>query len=137
VEELYLGIRVDGTCVVVVVEACGNVRELGESRRSPRFPSRQWEWGYGGTGPAELAWALVYDATGDEALTRLVYQGVKWGLISSLNRAGWVLTKRAVLEAAAHEGRRKLASEQEEGEDEAYYNGPDEMIDLGAGKPRD
>lgn len=41
-------------------------------------------WGYNGSGPSQLSFALVYDATGDERLARKVYQRFKFEIVSGL-----------------------------------------------------
>jgi len=43
-----------------------------------------FEWGYGGSGPAQLALALLVDATGDEQWSLTHYQSFKWEVVSSL-----------------------------------------------------
>ena len=48
-----------------------------------------FEWGYGGSGPAQLALALVMDATGDKALALRHYQDFKFRFV-----AGWGETWR-------------------------------------------
>lgn len=48
-----------------------------------------FQWGYGGSGPAQLALALVADATGDDALAQRVYQSFKFKTV-----AGWAASWR-------------------------------------------
>ena len=56
---------------------------------SPRHDLRNhspsgFSWGFGGSGPAQLALALLCDALGDEARAQRLYQQFKWEHISSL-----------------------------------------------------
>ena len=55
-----------------------------------------FEWGYGGSGPAQLALALLLDYTGDEAFALDHYQELKTEVVSQLACAGsegrWRLT---------------------------------------------
>lgn len=65
-----------------------------------------FEWGYGGSGPAQLALALVADCCGHALATPAVYQVVKAKLIAGLPHEGWVLTEaqvRQVVEAAVNQ----------------------------------
>lgn len=62
--------------VVVEVEEDGQTREL-----DPRFDLRNhsptgFQWGYGGSGPAQLALAICVDALGEEA-GQTIYQRFK------------------------------------------------------------
>ena len=60
-------------------------------------------WGYGGSGPSQLALALCIDALGgdvDRAFN--VYQWFKWRIIAHLDEArGWELTQSFILETIA------------------------------------
>jgi len=55
-----------------------------------------FEWGYGGSGPAQLALALLLDYTGDEAFALDHYQEFKTEVVSQLDCTGsdeyWRLT---------------------------------------------
>jgi len=65
-----------------------------------------FEWGYGGSGPAQLALALLLDYTGDEAFALDHYQEFKTEVVSQLDCAGsgerWRLTGREI-DAVLHE----------------------------------
>lgn len=86
-------------CVVHVVE--------GETRRplAPRQDIRNhsptgFEWGYGGSGPAQLALALVADCCGEEFAEPRIYQRVK-RIVARLPHDGWVLTEQQVRSAVS------------------------------------
>ena len=56
---------------------------------SPAPSQRLWnhspsgfQWGYGGSGPAQLALALLLDATGDPELSVRLHQAFKWGFVA-------------------------------------------------------
>jgi Family of unknown function (DUF6166) len=51
------------------------------------------EWGYGGSGPAQLALALAADVLGDDEKAQDVYQQLKFKVIGGLPHEGWVLTE--------------------------------------------
>jgi hypothetical protein len=53
------------------------------------------EWGYNGSGPAQLALAVLSHAVGDRrALPN--YQRFKFAVVGKLPRMGWVLTREEV-----------------------------------------
>ena len=52
-----------------------------------------FEWGYGGSGPAQLAIAMLAHAFGDE-VAAAEYQRFKREIVSELPEEGWTLTKR-------------------------------------------
>jgi len=43
-----------------------------------------FHWGYGGSGPAQLAVALLADATEDDAIALRAYQQFKWDVVTKL-----------------------------------------------------
>jgi hypothetical protein len=100
---------VSAGCVVTVQRGQGKVRPL-----LPRLDIRDhsptgFEWGYGGSGPAQLALALVADCCGRAAATPPIYQRVKLMIVSALPHDGWTLTEAQVLAAvdvARHEADR-------------------------------
>jgi hypothetical protein len=61
-----------------------------------------FEWGYGGSGPSQLALALLADHLRDDALALQRYQRFKWIVVAGLPAPGWTLTSseitRAILE---------------------------------------
>jgi hypothetical protein len=66
-----------------------------------------FEWGYGGSGPAQLALALLVDALGDLERAQRCYQQFKWKVLAGL-QASWTLTadeiRRVVLRLEQAEG---------------------------------
>ena len=88
----YSGVRTDGGCAVTVADDDG-CRGL-----DPRFDLRThsatgFEWGYGGSGPAQLALALAADVLGDDEAAQDVYQRLKFKVVSRLPAEGWTLTE--------------------------------------------
>lgn len=67
-------------------------------RRSLRLRSHSpcgFEWGYGGSGPAQLALALILDVTGDAALALRTYQWFKWAVVVNWGER-WQITAAQV-----------------------------------------
>lgn len=56
-----------------------------------------FEWGYGGSGPAQLALAILCEATGDDVFAQLYYQDFKFQVVSRLNRNAWTLSQSQVI----------------------------------------
>jgi Family of unknown function (DUF6166) len=97
----YHGTRTDQGCEVVVQED-GATRPLAHRLDLRTHSTTGFEWGYGGSGPAQLALALAADVLGDDDRARDVYQRLKFKLIGGLPRDGWVLTEdqvRAAIDA--------------------------------------
>lgn len=63
-----------------------------------------FEWGYGGSGPAQLALAILFDFSGDIDMSLEHYQRFKWEVVARLPKNEWRLSGaevRAWLEAAS------------------------------------
>ena len=58
-----------------------------------------FEWGYGGSGPAQLALAILADHLNDDRQALNLYQHFKWIVVSTLPRRGWTLTSLQINEA--------------------------------------
>jgi hypothetical protein len=76
----------------------------------PRFDLRRaadgLNWGYGGSGPAQLALALAADVLGDDEAARDVHQRLKARLVAGLPQDGWTLSEEQVRQAI-HDTRRE------------------------------
>jgi hypothetical protein len=66
-----------------------------------------FEWGYGGSGPAQVALAILCDHFGEETLARRHYMAFKWEVVAQLPRRGtesvfghnWTITQDQIVEA--------------------------------------
>lgn len=57
-----------------------------------------FEWGYAGSGPAQLALALLADATGDDERAIRMHQPFKFKVVAMMSRSKkWVLTDEMIL----------------------------------------
>ncbi|MHC3381812.1 DUF6166 domain-containing protein [Haloarcula sp. H-GB5] len=102
---VYVGYRQRGQAIVE--------KRPGQERLTPdrslelvnHSPSG-FEWGYGGSGPAQLALALLLDYTNDEAFALDHYQAFKNEVVSQLDCVGsdgrWRLTVSEI-DAVLHE----------------------------------
>ncbi len=98
--KIYKGIRrPDGAKVFV------GDRELNPRNDLRNHSPDGFEWGYGGSGPSQLALALLAHHLSDDQAAFKLYQDFKWMCIASLPKAGWVLTSedldRAIAEILA------------------------------------
>jgi hypothetical protein len=62
-----------------------------EPSRKLASKSTEFSWSYGGSGPAQLALALLYDVTGDEKLSLDLFQDFKWTVVAGWGET-WVIT---------------------------------------------
>jgi hypothetical protein len=93
----YHGRRTEHGCAVDVEE--GGECCLLDPRRDIRNHSVEFEWGYAGSGPAQLALALAADVLGDDDRAQAVYQQLKFRLIGRLPHEEWVLFERQIRSA--------------------------------------
>lgn len=93
-EATYYGRRdADGACRVAVVETTGAMRPLDPRLELENKSPTGFEWGYAGSGPAQLALALCADALGDDEAAIGVYQRFKFAVIAGLDRSSaWAMT---------------------------------------------
>lgn len=52
-----------------------------------------FEWGYGGSGPADLALNILYAVTGDGYVADSLYQQFKWDVIAKVPEEGGVIKR--------------------------------------------
>ena len=90
----YEGLR-EGYAVIVTV----NARPLNPRLDLWNHSPTGFEWGYGGSGPAQLALALLADHLGDDQEALNLYQRFKWTVVATLPRRGWTLISRDIEEA--------------------------------------
>src|ERR1700722_19593157 len=83
----------------VVVEEDGQCSALDPRRDLRNHSPTGVEWGYSGSGPAQLALALAADVLGDDEKAQGFYQRLKFKLIGGLPKEGWVLTENRIRSA--------------------------------------
>lgn len=95
--KIYKGWRLNEEAMVRVTD--GKVTKLLDTgyeyvKHSPTG----FEWGYGGSGPAQLAFAILLDASGDVARSMALYQNFKAEVISNLDRdMPWAIAQDTVV----------------------------------------
>jgi hypothetical protein len=58
-----------------------------------------FEWGYCGSGPAQLALGLLADHFGDDRQALDLYQRFKWAVVAEWPYRGWTLTSLEIDQA--------------------------------------
>ncbi len=94
----YHGMRTPNGCSVQV-EQDGECTGLPPRHDLRNHSTSGYEWGYGGSGPAQLALALAADVLGDDDRAQDVYQQLKFTLVGRLPHEGWVLTESRIRHA--------------------------------------
>lgn len=92
--KVYRGVRTPSGCTVLVETGSRTYTLPHLVLHSPTG----YEWGYGGSGPADLALSILADATGNIAYAEAMHQKFKWDVIARLDRSGFVLSEQQVLE---------------------------------------
>jgi hypothetical protein len=96
----YVGSRSDRHDARVVKSTFAKtVDELDPRRDLANHSPTGFNWGYSGSGPAQLALAILADALQDDERALRLHQAYKFKVISNL-RDNWSLSKRAVIEVA-------------------------------------
>ena len=60
-----------------------------------------FECGYGGSGPAQLALAILADHLADDQQAVALHQDFKWRVVAKLPRRGWTLTSDQIQQSLA------------------------------------
>lgn len=95
--KIYAGYRLPGDRGTAA-EARVTVHEEGQEprplalRHDLRRHSESFNWGFAGSGPAQLALALAADVLGDDE-GQAVYQRLKFRLVGRLPQDGWSLSE--------------------------------------------
>lgn len=97
----YHGIRTPQGCEVWVSEDNKPRRPLPLRLDLRDHSPTGFEWGYGGSGPAQLALALLADALGDDEAALREYQTFKAEVIAVLPRQ-WTMTDADIRQFIEH-----------------------------------
>ena len=92
--KIYQGIR-EGYALTVTV----NGRPLNPRLDLWNHSPTGFEWGYGGSGPAQLALALLTDHLADDEQAVRLHQSFKFAVIVKLPKKDWTLTSDQIKQA--------------------------------------
>lgn len=88
----FFGSRNERGDARVVIRDDHGTRALGLRLNIRNHSPTGFEWGYGGSGPAQLALAMICEVTGDRDLALATYQRFKAEIVQSLPRdRDWTL----------------------------------------------
>lgn len=101
----YHGIRRNGTCTVTVSAPVRTAGRRMTMRSRPlnlrldlfRHSPTGYSWGYGGSGPAQLALALLADVLKDDDRAVQLHQRFKFKAIGSIKTDEWTYTEDELL----------------------------------------
>lgn len=93
---LYLGWRTPSGALVWVWDE-GELAMLDPARHVWNHSPTGLEWGYQGSGPAQLALALLLHATERERIARDWHQAFKREVVGVMPKGGWALSKEDIL----------------------------------------
>jgi hypothetical protein len=91
----YKGRRIPGKCIVIKDNGEMLKMRLDIANHSPTGP----EWGFEGSGPAQLALAILIDFFGDDKrrMVEEVYQTFKRDIIATLPEKEWEITAHDII----------------------------------------
>ncbi len=100
--KVYRGWRRNDDTAVVEVAQGGQMwtLTLGASLKLRNHSPTGFEWGYAGSGPAQLALALLLDAGADERTATYYYQKFKDEVVTKWDRAGWTIFEKDIVDWA-------------------------------------
>lgn len=98
----YRGFR-HSACGPQLVVKDDDILSLIPSQRLYNHSPDGFQWGYGGSGPAQLALALLYDATGDRDIALGHHQQFKWDYVAGWGDE-WQITTEEILAWLEGEG---------------------------------
>ena len=96
--KIYHGRRTEHGCAVDVEED-DDIYCLNPRHDLRNHSPTGLEWGYSGSGSAQLALALAADVLQDDERAEEIYQRLKFRIIGGLPHQGWVLTEHQILTA--------------------------------------
>lgn len=91
----YAGTRINSGCGAQLVTRDDNVLMPGPSQKLYNHSPDGFNWGYGGSGPAQLALALLYDVTGDKELSVRLHQFFKSDVVARWGDS-WEITTEEI-----------------------------------------
>lgn len=91
---VYRGSRANGA---VTIKCNNKVLEAGPSQALHNHSPTGFNWGYSGSGPAQLALGILLDFTRDKNTAMQHYQSFKWAFISRCDWNTFKLTGQQIL----------------------------------------
>ena len=96
-----------------MVETQAGPLPLAPSLKLVNHSPTGFAWGYGGSGPSQLALAILLDSLGDDNLALTYYQDFKWSFIANAPREGFTISEEEIRDWLMSRG--PIAEEEGEG----------------------
>lgn len=96
--KMYMGFKRDTVHEVFVVGKTGVRQSLNPRLDLWNHSPDGFNWGYGGSGPAQLALAILADATGSDDIASDLHQAYKWDVIARLKDKDFLIFETHVLD---------------------------------------
>ena len=109
--KVYAGRRGPQGCVVCVIDGNGERKPLNPRRALRNHSPTGFEWGYGGSGPAQLALAILAEHLGDDHAALNLYQAFKWACIAQIRGSNWSLSSEDIDNCLARLSEQQEASQ--------------------------
>jgi len=87
----YKGLRGSNGCIVSAVDERGKHRPLPLRLDLDNHSPTGFEWGYAGSGPAQLALAILADALGDDERAQRLHQKFKGKFVQNWDKDSWAM----------------------------------------------
>jgi hypothetical protein len=97
--KLYLACRGEWGPMVMTRDGDDDPEPLPSRRDLQNHSPAGFEWGYEGSGPAQLALAILADCTKDDAYALEKHQQFKRWVVANLPAEGWVISAADVMRA--------------------------------------
>ena len=94
--KMYTGRRGPQGCVVCVIAGNGERKPLNPRQELRNHSPTGFEWGYGGSGPAQLALAILAEHLGNDDTALKQYQDFKWACVAQICGANWSLSSEEI-----------------------------------------
>jgi hypothetical protein len=115
----YVGTRTKQGCKVEKVAEGQDTEPLNLRLDLWNHSPTGFEFGYGGSGPAQTALAILADATGNDRLAVVLHQQFKWDFVAKAKQEGFELTADEIAKwVDQHKGKLDL-SDWEDDQEEA------------------
>ncbi len=95
-KKMYTGRRGAQGCVVWIIDGNGERKPLNPRRELRNHSPTGFEWGYGGSGPAQLALAILAEHLRDDRAALKWYQRFKWACIAQMRSGSWSLSSEEI-----------------------------------------
>jgi hypothetical protein len=94
--KMYTGRRGPQGCVVWVIAGNGERKPLNPRQALRNHSPTGFERGYGGSGPAQLALAILAEHLGNDDAALNLYQDFKWACIAQIRGPSWSLSSEEI-----------------------------------------